>query len=184
MAFGNIIKKIKRKFFDDKRFSKCEIMGTAYISDDTSIGEYCYVGYNTFITKSNIGRYCSIANNVSIGNGEHLLNNISTSSLFYDNPYEVLTSKKCEIGNDVWIGVCSTIRRGVKIGNGAVIGANSFVNKDVPPYAVVGGVPAKIIKYRFSEKQIEDIEKSNWWDFDIAEAKFIISQIKLTGNNI
>ena len=74
--------------------------------------------------------YVSIANNVTIGAGEHDLNKISTSSLFYDNAYDVLTEKDCIIGNDVWIGVDSIIRRGVTIGNGAIIGANSFVNQD------------------------------------------------------
>jgi acetyltransferase-like isoleucine patch superfamily enzyme len=179
MAFDYIVKKIRKAFFANNVSSNCSIMKGANISDDSLIGSYCYIGYNTFITKTTIGRYCSIANNVSIGNGEHLINNISTSSLFYDKPYEVLTLKDCIIGNDVWIGVCSTIRRGVTIGNGAIIGANSFVNKDVPPYAIVGGVPAKIIRYRFSDEQIEAIEKSNWWDFDISEAKKITSQLEI-----
>lgn len=70
------------------------------------------------------------------------------------------------IGNDVWIGVGSIIRRGVTIGNGAVIGANSFVNKDVPPYAFAVGSPARVIKYRFKKEMIEKIEESCWWQYE------------------
>src|ERR1700751_1019209 len=134
----SVINKIKKLFRLGSESSEPQIMKRSYVSKDSQIGAYTYIGFNTFISKSKIGRYCSIANNVSIGNGEHLLQNVSTSSLFYDNPYDVLTSGECEIGNDVWIGVGCTIRRGVKIGNGAVLGANAFVNKDVPPFAVVG----------------------------------------------
>jgi len=80
--------------------------------------------------------------------------------------------KECVIGNDVWIGCNSTILRGVTIGNGAVIGANSLVNKDVPPYAIVVGSPAKIIKYRFDEEIIQALLKIKWWDYPLE----IISQ--------
>jgi acetyltransferase-like isoleucine patch superfamily enzyme len=71
-----------------------------------------------------------------------------------------------EIGNDVWIGAHSTIMSGVKIGNGAVVAAKSVVTKDVPPYAIVGGNPARIIKYRFDKSQIEKLLNISWWDWD------------------
>lgn len=137
----------------------------------TEIGNYCYIGRYCYLTKVKIGNYCSIANNVSIGQGEHDLNKISTNSIFYENAFEELTQNDCEIGNDVWIGVDSIIRRGLKIGNGAVIGANSVVTKDVPPYAIVAGSPAKIIRYRFEQQKIELIEKSKWWELNFKEAK-------------
>jgi len=152
-------------------FLNVDIQKGCVVSDDTIIGEYTYIGANTTLTKAVVGRYCSIANNVSIGDGEHILDKVSTSSYFYDDPYEVLTQKECIIGNDVWIGTKSIIRRGVKIGNGAVIGANSFVNKDVPEFAVVVGSPARIIKYRFNPTIIKLITKSNWWELSIDEAK-------------
>jgi virginiamycin A acetyltransferase len=171
----NIIKNIKIFF---RPVSNITIMKGAIVSKDSCIGDYSYVGYNTFITKAKIGRYCSIACNVSIGLGEHAIHNISTSSLFYEDSYNILTSKDCIIGNDVWIGVDSIIRRGIEIGNGAIIGANSFVNMNVPAFAIVAGVPAKIIKYRFSEEKITKIEKSSWWNFDINEAKVAISQLE------
>jgi len=147
------------------------------ISKDSIIGDYTYVGYNSYITKSVIGRYCSIANNISIGIGEHDLSKISTSSLFYENTYEALTEKDCIIGNDVWIGVDSIIRRGVHIGDGVVIGANSFVNCDVPDFAIVAGNPARLIRYRFSLEQINYIKASSWWDFEYEEAKNIICHL-------
>ncbi|WP_230545066.1 CatB-related O-acetyltransferase [Mucilaginibacter sp. UR6-11] len=153
-------------------------MKGAIVSNDSTIGEYSYIGYNSFVTKANIGRYTSIACNVSIGLGEHVVNDISTSSLFYNNSYDILTSKSCVIGNDVWIGVDSIVRRGVKIGNGAIIGANSFVNSDVPPFAVAVGTPAKVIKYRFTPAQIAAIEDSNWWDYEIDEAKNRVAKLK------
>ena len=172
-------KKLVKNIFgnSNSKFLNVEVMKGALISADTLIGEYSYIGFNSFITKSNIGRYCSIGANVSIGLGEHVIDGISTSSLFYKNPYSILTQKDCIIGNDVWIGVDSIIRRGVKIGNGAIVGANSFVNKNVPPFAIVAGVPATIIKYRFSDEQIVKIADSNWWDFNIKEAQVIISTL-------
>lgn len=133
------------------------------ISADSIIGKYTYIGRHCVITKSKIGRYCSIADNVTIGPGEHDIYKISTSSVFYEDPYSELTTQSCEIGNDVWIGVNSVIRRGVKIGNGVVIGANSFVNTDIPDFAVVVGNPAKVIKFRFELEKRNLISQSDWW---------------------
>jgi len=181
MKIKQLLIKLKNVFGFSSRLN-VQIMAGSIISQDSVIGEHSYIGHNTFISKAIIGRYCSIANNVSIGNGEHLIHKVSTSSLFYDKPYDVLTSKDCLIGNDVWIGVDSIIRRGVTIGNGAIIGANSFVNKDVPPFAIVAGNPAKIIKFRFSPEQIDIIEKSNWWNYDLQTAKNIVSQTELQVN--
>jgi virginiamycin A acetyltransferase len=172
----NKIKRFFKSIF--KKPSDAVIMNSTMISSDSVVGDYTYIGYNCFITKAEIGRYCSIANNVSIGLGEHDLSEISTSSYFYDNAYEKLTEKKCIIGHDVWIGVDSIIRRGVKIGHGAVVGANSFVNSDVPDFAIVAGNPAKIIKYRFDQDQILKITKSNWWNHELEAAKSIFKELK------
>jgi acetyltransferase-like isoleucine patch superfamily enzyme len=170
----------QRKIFRSKHI---EVLYNTSVSCDSEIGKYTYIGGNVGISKTQIGNYCSIANNVSIGNGEHLLDNISTSSLFYENPYEILTKDDCLIGHDVWIGADSIIRRGVKIGNGAVIGANSFVNKDVPDFAIVVGNPAKIIRYRFSPNKIQQIISSKWWEYDIEEAKNIIDKLSKISND-
>ena len=154
------------------------IENNSQIDEYTNIGENVYIGRNCYLTKVDIGNYCSIANNVSIGQGEHNLDNISTSSLFYNEAYSELTKKDCILGNDVWIGVDSIILRGVTIGNGAVVGANSVVTKDVPPYAIVVGSPATVIKFRFDENTINQIEKSQWWELDLESAKEAIKNLE------
>jgi virginiamycin A acetyltransferase len=156
-----------------------EVLEGTRISQDSQIGEFTYIGKNCSITKATIGRYCSIADNVTIGAGEHYLDRVSTSSLFYDSPYDELTQRDCIIGNDVWIGVDSIIRRGVKIGNGAVIGANSFVNVNVPDFAIVVGSPSKILKYRFNQHEVSLINNSQWWAFSHDEARAKISELGL-----
>jgi virginiamycin A acetyltransferase len=180
--FGKLATKNDLSFNPNKgKFLNVEIMSSTLLSGENEIGEYTYIGFNSLITKSKIGRYCSIAGNVSIGIGEHKLNRVSTNSIFYTNPWETLTEKECIIGNDVWIGTNVVIRRGVTIGNGAVIGANSFVNKDVKPFEIVAGTPVKLIRMRFSDEAISYIQKSDWWNKDLNEAKLLIQELELTG---
>lgn len=132
-----------------------QIMSPYYIDSNCNIGSYTYIGLYSNISKATIGNYCSIGNNVVIGAGEHDINTISTSAHLYEgeNWYDELTQKDVNIKNDVWIGTQAIIRRGVTIGDGAVIGANSFVNNDVPDFAVVVGSPAKIINIDLMKKQ-------------------------------
>lgn len=158
--------------------SNIEIGKNTFVDRNCSIGSYTYIGKNCNITKATIGRYCSIANNVSIGQGEHDLTKISTSSVFYESSYDELTKKECVIGNDVWIGTDSVVLRDVKVGDGAVIGANSVVTKDVPPFAIVVGSPAKVIRYRFHDKKIKKIIESVWFKYNIEEAKKIIKELE------
>jgi acetyltransferase-like isoleucine patch superfamily enzyme len=153
------------------------VSSKARISADSKLGKYCYVGNYADVTKAEIGNYVSIANNVAIGPGEHDLHRISTSSAFYKSPYAQLTEGTCVIGADTWIGVNAVIRRGVVVGIGAVIGANSFVNKDVPPFGIVGGSPARLIGYRFTEKAQAVILASNWWDLDLEQAKILVEEL-------
>ncbi|WP_282571523.1 CatB-related O-acetyltransferase [Neorhizobium turbinariae] len=148
-----------------------EIRPSSRISSDSTIGRYCYIGERCDVTRSSIGNYVSIANNVSIGQGEHDIDRISTSSLFYRDAKAVLTKGSCDIAHDVWIGVDSIIRRGVNIGIGAVVGANSFVNRDVPAFAIVAGSPARIVGFRFNEAQRQLILASEWWDRDLEDAR-------------
>lgn len=176
--FKFIFFKIKYKTVDSLDISLNVSLGkNVIISKNTaidaksSIGNFTYIGKNCNITKADIGRYCSIANNVSIGQGEHDLARISTSSIFYNSSYEKLTQEDCVIGNDVWIGTDTVILRGVKIGDGAVIGANSVVTKDVPSFAIVVGSPAKIIRYRFDEETQEKVISSKWWDNELEGGK-------------
>jgi virginiamycin A acetyltransferase len=130
----------------------------------TEIGNGTYIGNGTLILNCNkIGNYCSISHNVKIGVDNHLLEGLSTSPLVCRMDYK----DGCEIENDVLISANVVIMSGIKIGNGAVIGANSFVNKDVPPYAIVAGSPSKVIRFRFDDDKIDKIEQSKWWEKDI-----------------
>lgn len=147
---------------------RCSIQGNVIIGKYTSI-----YGDNTNIFsklgKIKIGNFCSIANNVLIIDYAHKIRRPSSyymsQNIFGGSVIDDLESKgDIVIGHDVWIGSSCTILSGVDIGNGSVIAANSLVNKNVPPYAVVAGNPAKIIKYRFSEERISDLQKMEWWN--------------------
>lgn len=157
---------------------KVVVLHDTRIDSTSSIGSYTYIGSNVDIGRSDVGRYCSIANNVSIGQGEHRLDLISTSSMFYDDPWETLTKLDCVVESDVWIGVDAVVLRGVKVGIGAVIAANAVVTKDVPAFAIVAGVPAKLVRYRFPENIQNLIIESRWWEKEYIEALNVIKQIE------
>lgn len=138
----------------------------------SNIGRYSYTGVNTVIKNAVIGKFDSIAWNVSIGGNTHDLNHITTHSFLVYPKWNMggngnwkSALEICEIGNDVWVGSGVTILRGVTVGNGAVIGAGSVVTKNIPPYAIVVGNPARVIRMRCDDKWIERVEKIQWWDF-------------------
>lgn len=152
------------------------------ILNNSEVHSYSYLGKNCLIQNATIGKFCSIANDVSIGLGNHPLDYFSTSPLLYrrqntfninlvENDLQFEEYLPVSIGNDVWIGSRSIILDGISIGNGSVIAANSVVTKDVAPYAVIGGIPARLIKYRFSEKKIDDLNNGKWWDLDLIKIK-------------
>ncbi|MBE9599522.1 CatB-related O-acetyltransferase [Pedobacter sp. MC2016-24] len=152
------------------------------IINNVNIDSFTYIGYNCTIQNSSIGRFCSIANDVFIGLGTHPTDLISTSPIFYrrKTPFNIHILERdvgfneysnIAIGHDVWIGARATVLDGVKIGQGAIIAANSVVTKDVPPYSIVAGVPAKILKYRFEQNVIDKLIESNWWLQSLDEIK-------------
>lgn len=155
------------------------IKAGSFVTDDSRIGANTYIGYRCMITSARIGRYVSIANNVSIGPGEHDPRNVSTSSFFYEDELEQLTRGDCIIGHDVWIGNDCLIRRGVNIGIGAVVGANSFVNRDVEPFAIVAGSPARVVGHRFAPAVSQRILSSRWWDLPLEEARMVVHALDL-----
>ena len=140
------------------------------------IGDYTYV--RSSISNTTIGKFCSIGPFCRIGCGEHPSKKIvSTFPAFYskNSGCKISFSKenlfeeyeRIEIGNDVWIGTDSIILDGVKIEDGAIIGAGAVVTKNVDDYAIIGGVPAKLIRYRFEKQQIDFLKSFKWWDKDI-----------------
>lgn len=146
---------------------KCMIAKKCDIRKDVEISENSYVNANSNVISGKIGKYCSIGYGVDIGMFEHPTNMVSSSLMIYKNClYWNEISSPPIIGNDVWIGSKATILQGVNIGNGAIIAAGAVVTKDVPAYAIVGGVPAKIIKYRFDEKIRKNLEETKWWNMD------------------
>ena len=147
------------------------ILSGTCVDSSSRLESYVYIGFNCLLTKVSVGRYASIANNVSLGPGEHGLDQLAMNSMFYDDPFGMLTAGDCKVGPDAWIGVDSIVRRGVEVGAGAVVGANSFVNRDVPPFAVVAGSPARLIRYRYSPPKIQRILDSRWWEAEPAEAR-------------
>jgi acetyltransferase-like isoleucine patch superfamily enzyme len=145
--------------------------GSIFIN--STIGRHSFCGYDCFINNTEIGAFVSIADRVYIGRGIHPVDWVSTSPVFYNNrdsvktkysKYEREPHPRTYVGNDVWIGDGVYIKPGVRIGNGSVIGMGSIVTKDVPPYTIVAGNPAKIIRNRFSEEIVEKLLKSEWWN--------------------
>lgn len=140
-----------------------------YLLHDVQLGDHSYFAMNAHAANVTIGKFCSIGPNFCCGLGIHPTNGISTSPYFYRG--KVAEYKHTTIGNDVFIGANVTILDGVTIGNGAVIGAGAVVTKDVPPYAIVGGVPADIKKYRFDDETIKKILEKEWWNGSDEEIK-------------
>jgi virginiamycin A acetyltransferase len=150
------------------------------VGSSVRLGAYTYFGQGCRIgTLERIGRFCSVAPDVSIGMGNHPTDYLSTHPLFFRsagifapwNPPDMGVERTLDvvkhapiIGNDVWIGTRAVIARGVTIGDGAIIGAGALVLEDVPPYAIVAGTPAKVLRYRFPQEQIAALLALQWWN--------------------
>lgn len=149
------------------------------IFDKVNVDNYTYINPGSIIgSKTEIGKFCSISYNCLIGLNEHPVNFLSTSPYLYSNINIFNNSSTYKevfhpviIGNDVWIGAGAVVLQNVKIGNGAIVAASAVVTKDVPPYAIVGGCPAKVLKYRFDKEIINYLQKIEWWNKEIHEMK-------------
>jgi len=194
-----LFKKVVRWCVVKSKYSKADISFSATVSlnsiladqgvsilansklGNCKVGRFSYVGSKCDIQNTDIGAFCSIGSEVICGLGKHPLNYISTYPGFYTdnssgarwfgNLHAFEEHKRVVIGADVWIGTRAIILGGVKIGNGAVIAAGAIVTKDVPDFAIVGGAPAKIIRFRFEKELANRILNSNWWNLETSVLK-------------
>lgn len=163
----------------------------------SSIDAFSYIAPHTELICCNIGKYCSIAKNCKLGLGTHTLNFLSTSPIFTEKKNALgiewiqkdaieTSFKPVTIGNDVWIGENAVILGGISIGDGAVIGAGAIVTKEVPPYTIVGGVPAKKIRSRFPDDIVKMLLKIQWWNLeeDILKENIYFFQQNLSEDNL
>jgi len=181
LLFGHRNKHLKIEYMAVVNNTQLGIYNTIYNYASvvaSTVNDFSYIGPNTHVNNAEIGKFCSIGPNVRIGPGKHPTNMVSTFPAFFsvrgqgqiifaDSDGYFEETGKVKIKNDVWIGASAIIMDNITIGDGAIIAAGAVVTKDVPPYAIVGGVPAKVIKFRFSEDTIEQLLSSKWWDHDI-----------------
>ncbi|MEM9138195.1 MAG: CatB-related O-acetyltransferase [Pseudomonadota bacterium] len=146
--------------------------------NNSSIGRYSYCGYDCAVLFTDIGGFCSIANSVTFGGAMHPTDYVSTSSAFLEwkdslkhrfAHHPTPERKRTTIGHDVWIGTGAMVRPGVQVGDGAVIGMGAVVTRDVAPYDIVGGNPARVIRNRFEPEITAALLELAWWDMDDAE---------------
>lgn len=169
----------------DSEFEGCNLLADYAKLTSSYIGYASYLGEKTYLQKCQIGKYTSIGPCVCNIVGKHPTKFVSTHPSFFSvcrqvgftyvdkQKYNEFAEEKYDghstkIGNDVWIGARVTILDGVCIGDGAIIGAGAVVTSDIPPYAIAVGIPAKVIKYRFTEEQIDHLLELQWWNKDEA----------------
>lgn len=159
-------------------------LGTARFHGPCKVGAFSYFNGEAEIFHARIGRYCSFAPGVVIGPGEHPVAHLSThpfafgggGNRFKNNPdYDAIRAtggstvkhRPTVIGHDVWIGTRAFISQGVTIGHGSIVAAGAVVTKDVPPYSIVGGVPARLIRPRFDKAISARLLALSWWDWSL-----------------
>lgn len=170
----------KKRIGERVTLSNCRLADYVSVGNDcylhnVSLGSYSFLAMRATAMNTTIGRFCSIGQGTSICLGSHPTHTFVSSSPVFYSPYGQCGTTfsdasyynemgTVEIGNDVWIGANAVIMDNVKVGHGAVVGAGAIVTKDVPPYAIVVGMPAKVLKYRFSEDQIRFLLDFQWWN--------------------
>ncbi len=160
----------------DSRFGAyCEVGARTKVSE-CSFGDYSYIVNDADIIYATVGKFCSIAAHTRINPGNHPLERVALNHFTYRSSAYGLGEDDADffqwrrdhhvtLGNDVWIGHGAILLPGVSVGNGAAIGAGAVVSKDVPPFAIVVGVPGRVLRYRFTPEIIAALERIAWWDW-------------------
>lgn len=176
ITFGYFISRVIKKMRGNA-IANSVIHGTSKVESGSTIlrasfDRHSFCGYDCTIIDCDVGAFCSIASKVTIGGARHPIEYASTSPVFLSHRDSVKAKfsrhpytwrVKTTIGHDVWIGEGAFIKGGVNIGHGSIIGMGSVVTNDVPPYAIVAGNPARLIRMRFNAKIIDAFMKLNWW---------------------
>lgn len=176
--FCKILKRLQPRAVRNSFVHESSSIGPGSEFINSKMGRNSYLGSSCRVVDTSIGSFCSIANGCLFGLDTHSINWVSTSPVFNKNReqiktkyalHEFITRTHVEIGHDVWIGENVVIKSGITVGIGAIIGAGSVVTKNIPPYEIWGGVPARLIRKRFSEDICSQLLNSQWWSLnDIA----------------
>ena len=164
--------------FSNCRFGFYNTLHNEAILNNVTLGDFSYIANQAKVLNTEIGKFSCIGREVLVGLGKHPSNDfVSNHPAFYSQLKQVQITfvsealfeeyEKIKIGNDVWIGARAVILDGVEIGDGAIVAAGAVVTKNIPAYAVVGGVPAKILRYRFEPEEIIFLTAFKWWDKDV-----------------
>lgn len=172
--WAKAVKYLRRPALRDCKLGAHTAVGPGSNCIDVRMGRYSYMGSDNSLAHVDIGAFCAIASHCAIGGGEHPLSAVSTSPVFCrgHNPLrrnlgslDLPLNPRVVIGNDVWIGEGAFICAGLTIGDGAVVGAHAVVTRSVPPYAIVAGAPARILRMRFGDAEIAALLALRWWDW-------------------
>ena len=164
-----------RRISPSTRFGhQCRISGRVYVLNST-VGDYSYLEDGCRLLAADLGKFCAVAPKAQIGLADHPIGDYVTGHpAFYQHEprlgYDFVEetrhqdTRRTTLGSDVWVGASACIKDGVTIEHGAIVGAASVVTRNVPPYAIVAGAPARVIRYRFDEATIEWLLALSWWD--------------------
>lgn len=154
----------------------------------SAVGRGCYIGRGAQIVAAEISDWCSIAAGAQVGPNEHVIDAPTTCEYLYTGGHptdrlDALNAGRTRVGPDVWIGSNAVVLRGREVGTGAIVAAGAVVTADVPPYAIVAGVPARVLRHRFDEPTIRRLLDSLWWTRDASEIRGAMTSIRSGGED-